>query len=137
MRGRFCRRWLSGNSVCLGRGQRLVQPFGKGSVSGDRANPIDACRTLRYRLVILLWAVMLILLWLGPRKGPDHPVYGLLSVSWTFFLGPALGDAVMRLPARWFHVPQGERVLQRMLGVGLFGGPLERSGDNRRFVHPS
>ena len=32
--------------------------------------------------------------------------------------------------------PAGERVLHRMLGVGVFGRLLRRSGYNRRFVHP-
>ena len=105
-------------------------------LSGEKANPIDTFRAPWYRLVILFWAVMLVFLWLVPRHGPDHPVYGLLLVSWTLFLGPALVDSVMRLPPRWFRVPQGERVLHRMLGVGIFGGLLERSGYNRAFVHP-
>jgi hypothetical protein len=97
---------------------------------------MDTFRALWYRPMILFWAVILVLLWLVPRQGPDHPVYGLLVVSWTFFLGPALGDSVMRLPPRWFRVPEGERVLHRMLGVGIFGRLLERSGYNRAFVHP-
>ena len=25
------------------------------------------------------------------------------TTAWTFFLGPALGDSVMRFPPRWFH----------------------------------
>jgi len=79
---------------------------------------------------------MPILLWPVPRHGPDHPVYALLVVSRTLFLGPALGDSAMRLPPRWFRVPQGERVLHRILGVGILGGLLGRSGYNRSFVHP-
>jgi hypothetical protein len=87
------------------------------------------------------WSAMLVmagaLTFLWSRRKPDHLMYGLLVTMWTAFLGPGVAIPVMfRLPPRWFHVPAGERVLHRMLGVGVFGWLLERSGYNRRVVHP-
>jgi hypothetical protein len=41
------------------------------------------------------------------------------------------------LPPRWCHVPVGERVLHRILGVWIFGWLLERSGWNRSAVYPT
>ena len=60
---------------------------------------------------------------------------GLLVVAWTLVLGPVVAGPVMRrLPAGWFRVPAGERVLHHMLGVGIFRWLLERSGWERH-VH--
>jgi hypothetical protein len=76
-------------------------------------------------------AALLVYCWFA--RGPDHPVYGLLVVSWTFVLGPLVaGPVMLRLPARWFCVPAGEHRLHRMLGVELFSWMLHRSGWNRR-----
>jgi len=60
-----------------------------------------------------------------------------MVVAWTFALGPGVAVPVMRrLPRHWFRVPAGERVLHRMLGVGIFGWLLERSGWNRHVADP-
>lgn len=83
---------------------------------------------------ILFTAGFLIFLWFA--HGPDHPIYGLLVVAWTYVLGPGVAiPAMLRIPSRWHHVPAGERVLHRIFGVGAFGWMLKRSGYNRRFVH--
>ena len=58
-------------------------------------------------------------------------------VGWTLPLGPVVAVPVMlRLPARWFHVPTGEHLLHRILGVGVFGWLLDRSGWNRHVALP-
>ena len=81
--------------------------------------------------MMLLWAGILVLLWFA--LGPSHPYYALMVVAWTWILGPGVAGPVMRrLPRRLFRVPAGERVLHRMLGVGIFGWLLERSGWNRQ-----
>ena len=70
-----------------------------------------------------------------PRAGPS----GLCADSDNLdgLLTPGVAVPVMRrLPRRWFRVPAGERVLHRMLGVGIFGWLLERSGWNRHIVDP-
>lgn len=80
-------------------------------------------------------AGVLIFCWFA--RGPDHPVYGLLVVSWTLVLGVVVaGPVMLRLPARWFCVPPGERVLHRILGVGVFGWLLDRCGWNRHVALP-
>ena len=85
--------------------------------------------------MMLLWGGMLVLLWFA--LGPSHPYYALLVVGWTWLLGPGVARPVMRrLPRRWFRVPAGERVLHRVLGVGIFGWLLERSGWNRLLAEP-
>ena len=43
---------------------------------------------------------------------------------------------VRRVPRRWFHVPAGERVLHRIVGVGAFGWLLDVSGWNRHVLEP-
>jgi hypothetical protein len=84
---------------------------------------------------MLVWGGMLVPSWVA--LGPAHPYFALMVVSWTWVLGPGVAGPVMRrLPRRWFRVPAGERVLHRMLGVGIFGWLLERSGWNRHLVEP-
>jgi hypothetical protein len=91
--------------------------------------------TRPYWIAVLFMAGVLIFCWSVP--GPDHPAYGLLVVGWTLNLGPVVaGPVMLRLPARWFCVPAGERVLHRMLGVGVFGWLLDRSGWNRHVALP-
>lgn len=86
-----------------------------------------------YWLAILFMAGVLIFCWFV--RGPSHPVYGLLVTSWTLLLGPGVAGPVMRhLPHPWFRVPAGERVLHRLLGVGIFRWLLERAGWERH-VH--
>ena len=88
-----------------------------------------------YWPMMLLWAGILVLLWLD--FGPSNPFYALLVLAWTWLLGPGVAVPVMRrLPRRWFRFPAGERVLHRMLGVGIFGWLLERSGWNRHLAAP-
>ena len=89
---------------------------------------------------VVYWSAMLFMAWVliaGWFDRPDRPIYGLLVAAWTFVLGPGVAIPVMlRVPPRWFRVSAGERVLHRMLGVGVFGWLLDRSGYNRRFVRP-
>ena len=90
---------------------------------------------LAYWSAMLLNAGVLAFLW--SRGKADHPMFGLLVAIWTFVLGPGVAIPVMvRLPPRWFHVRASERTVHRMLGVDAFGWLLERSGYNRRHVHP-
>lgn len=84
---------------------------------------------------MLIFAGVVIVWWFA--RGPDHPVCVGMAVAWTWVLGPGVAGPVMRLlPRRWFDVPPGERVLHRVLGVGVFGWLLDRSGWNRRHALP-
>ena len=84
---------------------------------------------------MLFWAGMLVLLWFV--LGPNNPFYALVVTAWTWMLGPGVaGPIEQHLPRGWFRVPAGERVLHRMLGVGIFGWLLDRSGWNRHFAEP-
>jgi hypothetical protein len=90
---------------------------------------------------VAYWSAMLVyggvLAFLWSRGKAGDPLYGLLVAGWTWVLGLGLAAPVMlRLPPRWFRVPEGERVVHRMLGVGVFAWLLERSTYNRRHVHP-
>ena len=86
-------------------------------------------------IATLFMGGLLIFCWFA--RGPDHPVYGLLVVSWTLVLGTVVaGPLVLSLPAGWFYVPPGERVLHRILGVGVFGWLLDRCGWNRYVALP-
>ena len=83
----------------------------------------------------LFMAGMLVFCWIV--RGPDHPVYGLLVAGWTLVLGTVLAiPLVLRLPASWFRVPPGERVLHRILGVQGFGWLLDHCGWNRHLALP-
>ena len=69
--------------------------------------------------------------------GPSHPIYALAVIGWTRGLLPgAAGPALRILPRRWFRVSTGERILHRMLGVGIFDWLLERSAYNRHIARP-
>jgi len=90
---------------------------------------------------MLFMAGLLVDRWFDEDMGPDHPAYALLVTTWTFFLTPGVAiPAVLLttrlLPRTWFHVPAGERVLHRILGVDTFAWLLDRSGWNRRVVAP-
>ena len=88
-----------------------------------------------YWPVMLVWAGMLVLLWFA--LGPGNPVYALMVTGWTWILGPGVAGPVMqRVPRDWYRVPAGERVLHRLLGVGIFGWLLDRSGWNRHLAEP-
>jgi Glycosyl-4,4'-diaponeurosporenoate acyltransferase len=78
-------------------------------------------------------AGLLIFCWL--KRGPDHPVYGILVASWTLVVGPLIATpAVQRIPRHWFRVSESEAWFHRLLGVGFFRPLLVRSGWER-FVH--
>jgi hypothetical protein len=90
---------------------------------------------------MLLMAAGVIVGWSSRRMGPGHPAYAVLVTVWTFFLTPGVAIPAVLLvarifPRRRFRVFAGERVLHRMLGVGIFASLLERSGYNRRVVDP-
>jgi hypothetical protein len=94
-----------------------------------------AFQSVWYRLILLFLAVYLTVFWFV--LGPSNPWYAVGVVGATFSLGPAVGAPVMRLvPRQWFHVPKGERVLHRILGVGIFGWLLNVTGWNRLVAKP-
>jgi len=97
-----------------------------------------------FRLSYLLVFVMYIsVLWfvLGPASkvaAATTPWFAVSVACGTFGLviavpAPAI---VRRLPRQWFRVPARERLLHRMLGVGLFGWLLDVSGWNRHVLEP-
>ena len=91
-----------------------------------------------YWIGMLCMAGVLIFCWFARKMGPGHPVFALLVTFWTVVLTPGVAVPVLRrLPPRWCRVPAGERVLHRLLGVGIFAWLLERSGWNRRNVYPA
>ncbi len=90
-----------------------------------------------YWTAILFLAGTLAFLWVDDDVGPGHPVFALILTSWTFLLGPGVAiPVILRLPRHWFRVPEGEYLIHRALGVGIFGWLLDRSGYNRQFVYP-
>ena len=112
--------------------------------SSPKATPVDAFQSVWYRLALLFFATYLTMTWfvLGPGNrhvsgGPPAWPYAV-SVLWgTCSLAPAVPASVMRwVPRQWFRVPTGERVLHRIVGVGIFGWLLDVSGWNRRVVEP-
>ena len=98
--------------------------------SSPKENPTDAFQSVWYRLVLLFSAMYLTVLWFV--LGPSNPAYAVSVVAGTFSLGPAVATApVMRhVPRQWFRVPTRERVLHRIVGVGIFGWLLDVSGWN-------
>ena len=101
-----------------------------------KVNPTDVFHSVWYRLVLLFCALYLTVLWFV--LGPSNPGYAVSVVAGTFSLGPAVATApVMRhVPRQWFRVPTRERVLHRIVGVGIFGWLLDVSGWNRRMAEP-
>src|SRR5690242_551391 len=90
---------------------------------------MDAFQSVWYRLVLLFFAVYLTVFWFV--LGPSNPCYAVGVVGGTFSLVPAVAAPVMRrVPRQWFRVPMGERVLHRIVGVGIFGWLLDVSGWN-------
>ena len=62
-------------------------------------------------------------------------LYALTLVWGTASLQPTLAGPLIRpLPRQWFRVPDGERVLHRVLGVGLFWWLLDVIGWNRLII---
>jgi hypothetical protein len=110
-----------------------------------KTNPFDVLfRHVGFRLIYLLfWGIYITVFWfvLGPASkvaGTTTPWYAV-SVAWgTCALVVAVPTpGVMRLvPRKWFRVPTGERILHRMLGVGVFECLLDVSGWNRRVLEP-
>lgn len=115
-------------------------------VLGDRVDGVPRCVhglpratcvfcSRSYWPAMLIWAGVLTVWWFA--RGPGHPVVALILTTWTWLLGPGVAGPVVRLlPRHWFRVAAGERVFHRMLGVGLFGWLLERSGWNRHLALP-
>jgi len=95
-----------------------------------KANPMDASQSVWYLLVLLFFAMFLTRLWFV--YGPSNPWYAV-TVAWgTCSLEPVVFAPVMRrVPRQWYRVPTGERVLHRIVGVGIFGWLLDVSGWNR------
>ena len=97
-----------------------------------------------FRLIYLLfWATYITVLWfvLGPASKvavATTPWYAVSVALGTCALVIALPTpAVMRrVPRQWFRVPARERLLHRMLGVGVFGWLLDVSGWNRHVLEP-
>jgi hypothetical protein len=99
------------------------------SKRSPKANPLDFSQSVWYRLVLLFFAVFLTKLWFV--DGPSNPWYAV-TVAWgTCSLEPAVFAPVMRrVPRQWSRVPTSERVLHRIVGVGIFGWLLDVSGWN-------
>ena len=108
-------------------------------MSTERTEPSPQAKPLYlpwwYRVANLANTGVVILMWFV--LGPSHPIYALAVIGWTWGLLPgAAGPAVRILPRRWFRVSTGERILHRMLGVGIFDWLLERSAYNRHIARP-
>jgi hypothetical protein len=94
---------------------------------------MDVFQTVWYRLAVLFNAVYLIVLW--SVLGPSNPLFALTLVVGTSSLQPILAGPLTRaLRRRWFRVPDGERVLYRVLGVGVFWRLLDVIGWNRQIT---
>ena len=92
-------------------------------------------RSTWYRLVVLLMTLLVPFTWF--TTGPGNLAFAVQVIGWTFVLDPVLIDLVERfMPGSWFHVPQGERVIHRLLGVSIFSRLLELSGWNNVVVRP-
>lgn len=91
---------------------------------------MDVFQSVWYRLALLFIAVYLTVFWFV--LGPGNPLYALTLVWGTSSLQPTLAGPLMgAVPRQWFRVPDGERVLHRVLGVGLFWRLLDFIGWNR------
>jgi hypothetical protein len=101
-----------------------------------KANPIEVVfQSVSYRLVLLFCALDLTVFWF--ILGPSNPWYAVGVAGGTFALGPAVAAPVVRrVPRQWFRVPVWERVLHRIVGVGIFGWLLDVSGWNRLVAKP-
>jgi hypothetical protein len=98
-----------------------------------------------FRLIyVLLLATYVTALWfiLGPASkvaAATTPWYAVSVACGTFGLTIVVWPSpafIRRVPRPWFRVPAGERVLHRLLGVGVFGSLLDVSGWNRLVVEP-
>jgi hypothetical protein len=94
-----------------------------------KANSMDAFQSVWYRLALLFFATYLTVFWFV--SGPSNPWYAVMVAWGTCSLEPAVAAPIMRrVPRQWFRVPTGERVLHRIVGVGIFGWLLDVSGWN-------
>lgn len=95
-----------------------------------KANPLYVFQSVWYRLALLFFAMEITVCWFV--VGPSNPWCAVTVVCGTCSLVAAVPASVMRgVPRQWFRVPKGERVLHRILGVGIFGWLLDVSGWNR------
>jgi hypothetical protein len=99
--------------------------------SNNHEKPVDVLAARRTTLAmgslaVLLWFVL----------GPDNPFVPLTVTFCTANLGLAAIPLALRIPARWYYVPRGERLLHLLLGVPAFGWLLDRSGWNRTVALP-
>jgi hypothetical protein len=110
-----------------------------------KANALDVLfQNVWFRLMYLLfWVVYIAVFWfiLGPASKVAEattPWYAVSVALGTCALVPAVPAPaiVRRVPFQWFRVPTGERLLHRMLGVGVFGWLLDVSRWNRRVLEP-
>jgi hypothetical protein len=100
-----------------------------------KANPMGAFQSVWYRLALLFFAGYLIAIWFV--LGPGNPWYAVTVLWGTCSLAPAVPASFIRcVPRQWFRVPARERLLHRMLGVGVFGWLLDVSGWNRHVPEP-
>jgi hypothetical protein len=96
---------------------------------------MGAFQSVWYRLALLFYALYLAVFWFV--LGPSNPWYALMVVWGTCSLVAAVPAPVMRhVPRQWFRVPARERVIHRILGVGIFGWLLDVSGWNRHVPGP-
>ena len=72
-------------------------------------------RVLLYLFNLLVMGLV-ILMWF--ELGPDNALYGLLVASWTLNLGLLATPLALRLPAKWFQVQAGERLLHNLEANG-------------------
>ncbi|HXE64679.1 MAG TPA: hypothetical protein VN519_14140 [Bryobacteraceae bacterium] len=95
-----------------------------------KPNPMAAFQSRWYRFALLFFASYLAVFWFV--LGPSNPWYALMIAWGTCSLEPALPVPMImrRVPRQWFRVPAGERVLHRMVGIGIFGWLLDVSGWN-------
>lgn len=110
-----------------------------------KANPMDVLfPSVWFRLIYLVfWAMYITVFWfvLGPASkvaGATTPWYAV-SVAWAtgaLVLAMPAPAVMRRVPRQWFCVPAAERVLHRIVGVGVFGWLLDVSGWNRRVLEP-
>ncbi|MBO9518304.1 MAG: hypothetical protein J7493_09570 [Porphyrobacter sp.] len=99
--------------------------------SNSQGKPVDM---LAARNTCLSLGVVAAVMWL--ILGPNNPLVALTVTGSTANLGLAAIPLALRVPARWYHVPQWERQLHLLLGVPVFGWLLDHSGWNRTVALP-
>ena len=96
-----------------------------------KADPWDVFQSWWYRLALLFTATYLTVLWFV--LGPSDPSYAVMLAVGTCSLDPVVHILVKRrMPRQRSRVPPGERVLHRIVGVGIFNWLLDISGWNRQ-----